>query len=495
MTTPPVAAGPPGSAAVAAGSRATADAAAEVLRAGGNAVDAAVAAGFAAAVAEPGLTSLGGGGFLLTGSVAGADAVHDFFVDTPGRGGGRDVEPRFTPVTVSFAGAEQEFHVGAGSVAVPGVLAGYLQLQRERGRLPVDLVVAPAVRLAREGVVVEPETAEVFSLLHDVFTLTPEARRVFAPDGRLPRAGDRMRLPDYAELLDVIAAGSVTSPADPPFGPAAVAAVASGGGQLTLSDLQAYRVRAREPLTLEHRGARLDTNPPPSFGGSIVVDALARLGEGGAGAMADNPAAVVRALAAATEAQKAAWVRRRSVRGTTHVSVVDADGGVASMTTSNGSCSGVVVPGTGVHMNNMLGESDLHPEGLGASTPGLRIGSMMAPSLLTRPDGALVVLGSGGSERIRSALVAVVSRLVDDEPLARAVTSPRWHLGDDGVLQAEPGLTDDLLDRLAAVAPVHVWDRASLYFGGVHAVRRDADGAVTAVGDPRRGGAVAVVRP
>ena len=120
---------------------------------------------------------------------------------------------------------------------------------------------------------------------------------------------------------------------------------------------------------------------------------------------------------------------------------------------------------------------------------------MMAPSRSSRPDGASVVLGSGGSERIRSALVAVVSRLVDDEPLARAVTSPRWHLGDDGVLQAEPGLTDDLLDRLAAVAPVHVWDRASLYFGGVHAVRRDADGAVTAVGDPRRGGAVAVVRP
>jgi gamma-glutamyltranspeptidase/glutathione hydrolase len=180
--------------------------------------------------------------------------------------------------------------------------------------------------------------------------------------------------------------------------------------------------------------------------------------------------------------------------------VVAADGSVAALTTSNGSGSGTLVPGWGVALNNMLGEEDLQP-GVPLA-PGQRMGSMMAPTLIARPDGSLVVLGTGGSERIRSALVCVLARLLDaDADLADAVEAPRVHVGPDHQIHVEPGLSTseaDALTRLAAARgwpAIDVWPTPNVYFGGVHAVRRAADGTVTAVGDARRGGAAAVLRP
>ncbi len=192
-----------GQAAVAAGDRQTVDAAVAVLRAGGNAVDAAIGAGFAAAVAEPGLTSLGGGGFLLTRSPTGETQVLDFFVDAPGQGlPPGDLAPHFTPVTVVFSDAEQIFHAGFGSVAVPGVLSGYLTAHRRLGRLPLADVVAPATTLARQGARLSPTQAEVLQLLRSIFALTPEATHLFLSNGAPPNAGDNFTNPAYAEFLD-----------------------------------------------------------------------------------------------------------------------------------------------------------------------------------------------------------------------------------------------------------------------------------------------------
>lgn len=182
-----------------------------------------------------------------------------------------------------------------------------------------------------------------------------------------------------------------------------------------------------------------------------------------------------------------------AVRGTTHVSVVDGDGNLAAMTTSNGSCSGVYVPGTGIQLNNMMGESDLHPAGTGSARPGTRVGSMMMPTVVRTADGTVVALGSGGSERIPSAMARVLTAVLDlGLPLSEAVESPRVHW-DRTLLQLEPGLPDDVRTHLAHLWPVHEWERPELYFGGVHAVARRPDGTVEAVGDPRRGGASAVV--
>ena len=478
--------------AVAAGNADTAAAAAEVLRAGGNAVDAAVAAGFAAAVAEPGLASLGGGGFLLWAPPDGPQRLLDFFVDAPGRGRPADASPPpLLPITVRFAGADQVFSAGWASVAVPGCLDGWLHASRTLGRLPLAQVVAPAARLARAGAVLDEAQAGLLVLLRDILLLTEEGRAVFAPGGRLLRAGQRLRNPLLADVLDDVARGSVTGFAS--LGEALQAAADRAGALVGAEDAAAYAVVEREPLRTAYRDAEVVTNAPPSFGGALVLAALEELA---AQPRADGSAASsVRLADALTRMSERHLTGPLAVRGTTHVSVLDADGGLAAMTLSNGSCSGVFVPGTGVQLNNVMGEADLHPQGFGATAPGVRIGSMMAPSLVRTADGTRTALGSGGSERIRSALLCTVVHLVDRAaPLQDAVRAPRLHW-DRRVLQVEPGLDGDVLAALRQGREVHEWAAPDLYFGGVHAVSRAADGAVRAVGDARRAGVGLLVPP
>ncbi|CAN5325084.1 gamma-glutamyltransferase [soil metagenome] len=472
-------------AAVAAGNADTARAAAAVLRAGGNAVDAAVAAGFAAAVAEPGLSSLGGGGFLLWAPAGAPERVLDFFTDAPGRGRPPGFRAPPLPITVRFSGVDQGFHAGWGSVAVPGCLDGYVHAVREHGRLPLAQVVAPAAELARAGSVLDATQAGFLVLLEDILTLTAEGRSVFAPHGRLLQIGERLRNADLADLLDDVGRGSVAGVCD--LAGALHAAAEAGGGRLSADDLDAYAVHEREPLRASYRGAGLVTNPPPSFGGSLVVAALGELEHGGS---ARGTGDLMAALVRMSERHVAGPT---SVRGTTHVSVVDADGGLAALTMSNGSCSGVFAPGTGIQLNNVMGEADLHPHGLEATAAGVRIGSMMTPTVLRTPDGTRTSLGSGGSERIRSALLCTIVGLVDrGESLADAVAAPRLHW-DRSVLQVEPGLPAHVLEALREVRPVSEWAARDLYFGGVHAVAHRQGRSMDAVGDARRSGATEVV--
>jgi gamma-glutamyltranspeptidase / glutathione hydrolase len=514
---------------VAGGHPVTVDAAIEVLRAGGNAYDAVVAAGFAAAVAEPCLSSLGGGGFLLARTAAGEEVLFDFFVDTPGRGAPATA-PVLIPITVRFKGTGQVFHVGHGSVAVPGALAGYLHVHRRLGRLELTEVVAPAIRAAEHGVVLGPAQAAVVRLLEPIFELTAAGRDAFVPGERQFGDGDRYANAQLAAFLAEIAQGRITGLGDRHVAPSIVASQAAHGGLLTAEDLAGYEVVEREPLAVEHRGARLLTNPPPSFGGRLVTRALTLLEREGPAGPAGSGARLVQlahaldvvaqehthgpAMTAGAEPGDATegiappppvggtardrssegvgvapGRRPRSSRGTTHVSVADADGNLASMTTSNGSGSGVTLGDTGVFANNIMGEEDLHPRGFHLAPPGVRVGSMMAPSVLLRPDAPPLALGSGGSERIRSALTQVLAQLLDDGlPLAEAVAAPRIHW-DGRTVQVEPGLAADAVAALAATRPVNVWQVTDLYFGGVNAV----DAAGDRVGDHRRGGTTATL--
>jgi gamma-glutamyltranspeptidase/glutathione hydrolase len=481
-----------GSAAVAGGSAGAVEAAVELLRAGGNAVDAVVAAAFATAVTEPVLSSVGGGGFVLHAAPGSAPEVLDFFVDVPGRGG-TGAPGRVDTVVVDFASAgpaagasEQIFHGGWGTVAVPGCLTGYLDAHRRWGRAPLADVVAPASHLARGGVRLGPVQRQFLVLVAGLLDLTPASAALFArahSDGHYAN-------PRYADLLDALGSGGLTGPHDPAYAGALLAAAHEHGGLLTVRDLDAYAPVLRAPLTVERAGAQLAINPPPSAGGSIVLGALQRLAVGD-----PDWAAVALAQAAAREEQRAPG---QVPTGTTHVSVVDAEGRLAAVTTSNGSGSGTVLERWGVPLNNMLGEEDLHT-GVPLA-PGARMGSMMSPTLLTWPDGTRAALGTGGSERIRSATLGVLLRLLDGgEDLATAVAAPRVHVSGDHQVHVEPGLEPDqlvALDRAAASAgwpPVAHWPTPNVYFGGVHAVRRHPDGRVTAVGDGRRGGAAAVV--
>lgn len=482
-------------AAVAAGHPAVTAAGLEVLRAGGNAFDAIVAAGFAAAVAEPSLTSLAGGGFLLAAPRGTDPVLVDFFVDSPGLGGPPPEDPLtgMEAAIVRFHGEDQVFHVGPGSIAVPGCLAGYLHAHARFGRLELERVVAPSVALARDGVVLGRGQAAVVRLLEPIMTREPEGRaRYGGPEGA--PFGDDQRVVNLAlaEFLLDVGAGRRRGFDDADLGPRIVTELGARGGRLTLADLATHRVIEREPLVATFGDVRLVTNAPPSYGGEVVARALAALL--GAPERLGAPGSAVRLARVAEVIEEVSrWHRERSEhapnarRGTTHVSVVDAEGNRAAMTTSNGSNSGVHLADTGILANNVMGEEDLHPHGLGTLGPGVRVGSMMAPTLLERRGSPTVVLGSGGSERIRSALSQVIVALVHDGlPLAQAVRGPRLH-PSAGVVQLEPGHDPAAVAALAATRPVTVWEAQDLYFGGVNAV--DTDGGHVA--DPRRGGSSA----
>jgi gamma-glutamyltranspeptidase/glutathione hydrolase len=282
--------------------------------------------------------------------------------------------------------------------------------------------------------------------------------------------------------------------------------MAEGGGMLGERDLAAYRVVERVPLALDYRGHRLLTNPSPAFGGRLLAlssslwERLPRLEPGSREALC-----ALTALQQEVESLRArGWLspdlvpesEREALRarvlssgGTTHVSVCDAEGNAASMTTSNGEGSGYVMPGTGIMLNNMLGEDDLHPDGFHSSPPGERVASMMSPSLVLRGDEVRLAFGSGGSKRIRTAMQQVFSAVVDhDVDVERAVQAPRLHW-DGECVQVEPGFSEDALDALRARFPTNLWPEQNVYFGGVQAVSGEGHGA----GDPRRGGVCRIV--
>ena len=484
---PLTASGAPGCAAVAAGSAVTAQAAATALEAGGNAVDAAIAAGFASAVSEPTLSSIGGGGFLLVRELGQAPVILDFFVDVPGLGG-KPTEPSVETLAVTYgSSAQQVFHVGWGTVATPGCFAGYLDAHRRWGRLPLAEVLAPAIAAARDGVDLDEVQREFIDVIGAILRVTPESEALYAA----PLAGQPFRNPAYADLLAAVARGDVRGPSDSVYAVPLVEAMRANGGLVTLQDLESFTPIMRRPISARRGDARIWTNPPPSFGGSIVLEALGELPPS-ASALALWPE-LTRSLQEATERRRRHDIDGSHVtRGTTHVSVIDGEGRVAALSVSNGSGSGVTVEG--VSLNNMLGEEDLNPLGLHALPPGTRMGSMMAPTLVSRGDGSLFVLGTGGSERIRSALAGVIARHLDlGDAVSTAIGAPRVHPGD-ALVDLEPGLADDVMAAMrSGHPPVREWPDPDLYFGGVHAVWRAPDGSVEAIGDVRRGGAVAVV--
>jgi gamma-glutamyltranspeptidase/glutathione hydrolase len=498
---------------VAAGHPLTARAGADVLRSGGNAVDAAVAAVLTSFVAESPLTGPGAGGFMLVHTTGGEDVLLDFFVAAPGKG--LNKEPAdLTPIDVAFAeDAVQRFNVGPSSCGAYGTTRGLAHALERFGSLSLADVTAAPAKLAREGVEVVPMQAFLFSILEPILRSTPEADAIYAPDGELLGEGDRIRLPELGDLLERLGAEG------PDFlysGDVAAAVsnwVLERGGLVSPEDLASYEVAEREPVSVRYQGRDVLTNPPPSSGGILIADALEILER----LERPHDAFVIAEVIASTNRARdeeflnglatdgyleqflakdaldsvATEVRSR-LGNTTHLAVMDSDGACASVTCSNGSCSGVVVPGTGVHLNNMLGEQDLNPHGYHRYEPGVRVPSMMSPTVVLRDGAAELALGSAGSNRIRSAIVQTILASVDlGLPAEEAVRRPRLHV-EDQVVEAEPGVDPDALDRLEASGwTVRRWSEQNLFFGGVQAVAR-ADGRLTGGGDPRRGGAAAL---
>ncbi len=394
---------------------------------------------------------------------------------------------------MTFAeGAVQQFNVGPSSVGAYGTTVGLAQALERFGTLPLaDLTSAPA-RAARDGVEVVPMHGFLFHVLEPIFRDTPECEAIYAPGGRLLEAGDTIRLPELGDLLERLGAEGPGFLYEGDVAAAVSEWVLERGGLLTQEDLAAYEVVEREPARVTYRGREVLTNPPPSSGGILIADALGILERlerpHGAGVIAEVIASTNRARDAdfleglgsdgylerflAEDALDTVATEVRSRLGnTTHVSVMDADGACASVTCSNGSCSGVVVPGTGMHLNNMLGEQDLNPLGFHRNPPGARVPSMMAPTVVLRDGRPELALGSAGSNRIRSAILQTVLAVVDGGARAEdAVTAPRLHV-EGREVDAEPGIDPDALDELEQSGwTVRRWEERNLFFGGVQAV-------------------------
>jgi gamma-glutamyltranspeptidase/glutathione hydrolase len=480
---------------VAAGHPLTAEAGASVLRDGGNAVDAAVAAMLTSWAAEPLLSGPGAGGYLLVAGAGEDPVLLDFFVEAPGRGADAAARCALNPVEVSFGDATQVFNGGPASCGAYGNPAGVCEAARRWGTMPLSELAAPAARLAREGVPLNAEQAYVVNLLRGLLVATPEARDLFAPGGALLRAGDTFRSADLADAIEVLGAEG-----DRPFYEGDVAAAVADwlgarGGTLTRADLAAYRPVLREPVRARYRGRDVLTNPPPNAGGILLALALQRLAQSDGAPSLTEIVAVMEAVQAHRTPEftnglaDPAYVHdfvSTHLGNTTHISVMDGEGRAASVTCTNGEGSGVVVPGTGIHVNNIMGEEDLSPAGFHLAPPGTRMPSMMAPTVVLRGGEVEIVLGSAGSNRIRSAILQVIVGVVDHGMTAgEAVNAPRVHF-EDGIVFAEPGVP---VEELSGREVVRFRDR-NLFFGGAQAVERHPDtGALSGAGDPRRGGA------
>jgi gamma-glutamyltranspeptidase/glutathione hydrolase len=495
---------------VAAGHPLTAEAGAGVLREGGNAVDAAVAAVLASFAVESPLTGFGAGGYMMVHD-RGVTTLIDFFVAAPGLDG---VERRaeLAAVPVHFdAETVQTFYVGPASCGVPGTAPGLVAALERFGSAPLADLVGPAVRLARDGAPVNAEQAYILDILAPIHERLEGTRELYAPGGQPLREGDVFRFPELAEGLERYGAEGAQ-----PFCGGEVAAalaefVVAHGGTLGPGDFAAYEAVERPPVRAPFRGAEVLTNPPPSSGGILIaycLGLLERLGE------RSGPEQLVAAMDAANRRRGAEFAESLYEEGmeagfldpggldlaaadllgsTTHISVLDEGGMCANVTCSNGSGSGVLVPGTGVILNNMLGEEDLNPLGFHRIAPGRRVPSMMAPTVVLRDGEIELGVGSAGSNRIRSAILQTVVRTVEQGlAVDAAIAAPRLHF-EAGVVQAEPGIDEAALARLEARGlAVARRPQINLFFGGVQAVARDPrSGALSGGGDPRRGGAVA----
>jgi gamma-glutamyltranspeptidase/glutathione hydrolase len=488
---------------VAAGHAVSARAGADVLRAGGNAVDAAIAAMLTASVCEPLLTGLGAGGYMLVVPPGGPPVLLDFSVEAPGRGADPARLGELIPVSVSFGDATQTFNVGPASVGTFGMPAGICEAAARFGRVPLAELAAPAAALARSGVELNPQQAYIVEILDATIRSTAQASALFAPHGRLLRAGDRIVQAELGDAIERLGAEGARPFYEGEIAAAIVQWLADRGGIVTAADLRAYEVIEREPVRVPYRRREVLTNPPPAAGGILLALALELLDA------SPSPPSLEQIVEVMERTQSARtpeflvglgdpqfahdFLARVSgpLGSTTHISALDREGWACSVTSSAGSASGVIVPGTGVYLNNMLGEQDLNPLGFHLYPPGQRLPSMMSPTVVLSAGRPELAVGSAGSNRIRSAILQTIIRRLDEGMATQeAVQAPRVHF-EDGVLYAEPGIDDAALERCTRT--ITRFHEPNLFFGGAQAAAREADGSFSGGGDPRRGGAALVV--
>jgi gamma-glutamyltranspeptidase/glutathione hydrolase len=478
---------PPGAAIASAHALAT-DAGFETLRAGGNAFDAAVAVSAVLSVVEPISSGLGGGGFFLLHD---ARSGRDVFVDARETAPAAATQERYLKPDGSF---DRDRAInGAWSAGIPGLPAAFVHVAERYGNLPLSTSLAPAIRIAREGFPVYARLARGYQQRREVMERYPGTREVFLAGGAAPREGELFRQPDLARTLELLARDGFDGFYRGEVGEKLVAGVNAEGGQWTLEELAAYRVKEREPLRLRYRGWEITTAPPPSSGGialaqmlqilepwdlgrlepaartHLVVESMRRAFRDRTFYLGDpdfvqvpqrlltsrDYAAGLRATINPDRATPSDMLSGRQTpledEETTHFSIIDAQGNRAAVTQTVNLLfgSGLVPPGTGVLLNNEMDDFALKPGtpnafgvmgyDANAPAPGKRMLSSMTPTFM-ESDERVAVLGTpGGSRIITMVLLGILG--YDDGLDAQAVSAlPRYHhqwMPD--VIEAEAG--------------------------------------------------------
>ncbi len=493
-------------AAIAAGSRLATDAGAAVIAAGGNAVDACMAASLVTLISEPGIVALGAGGFVTVWGPEAPPCTIDGYVTAPGLGGTSGTNQ--WDVHVEYGGGVTT-GVGPASIGAPGAPAA-LELAVERyGAIPWRDVVAPAIEVAKRGFPLSPAAHTYLEYTHEaVFGWHPASREVLHDaDGKLLPLGSAIRIPGLAESLEQMAVEGTEAFYRGELARRIVEEVRESGGALTAADLAGYRPVEREPLDATIAGWDIVTNPPPAVGGVSLLSMLHLMDEEPVGGW--DKEAIERLIAVQTavltyrrdhldparERTEVAlrlldevrdlgldWLARSP--STIHTSVVDEEGLACSATFSAGYGSGMMPGGTGIWMNNSLGEKELN-ERVPRPRPGERLLSNMAPTVARDGEGRVVAIGSPGADRITTAILQVFLNTAHlNLPLAAAIAHPRLHVDighNPPVVVHEPGLHIE-------GHPVRTYERLDMYFGGVNAAALHPDGVLEGGADPRRSG-------
>ncbi|MEE8331157.1 MAG: gamma-glutamyltransferase [Acidimicrobiia bacterium] len=500
--------------AIAAGSQIAADAGASAAANGGNAVDAAIAGSIASMSTDPGVISLGAGSFITVWPADGDPVVLDAYAEMPGRSAPPD---RFgsgaQEIEMAYGGGMTSI-VGYGSIATPGSVRGFGEASRLFGTVDWAELVEPTVYLAEQGFPLSGAAAEYMTYSHDViYGWHPEtSKALHHADGSYLREGEIVHIDGMADSLRHIAVNGPDSFYTGDIGYAMAEAISSNGGLVGVDDLSEYRAVVREPLRVPMGEWGFATNPAPAIGGATVAAVLQLIRD-----VDSWDATGVRRIAEALDVvlgfrrdrldqasdivREIASLMAGSAGGdpssvitspsTVHVSAVDTDGLACAITSSAGYGSGAMIPGTGIMLNNSLGEVELNRAGLHTLAPGTRLSSNMAPSIARHPDGSVVAVGSPGADRITSAVSETVFNYLRlGMPLDAAVAHPRIHVETfegERALAYEPGIDTSAIEGLS----LRPFSGPSMYFGGVQAAAWDQVGGLVASADPRRTGGIA----
>jgi len=477
--------------AISAGHEITLEVAKEILLAKGNAFDAAIAASFAMFITEPCMASAGGAGFALTRLANGDIQFFDYFCQTPIS---KQIDPLdFYPVLIDFGGEQEEFHIGLGSAAVPGIIAGLFSIHKELGTIPMKELVQPAMKLAKEGVALNEFQAFDLKLLNPIFQQDISVRDIFFKNGKVKEKGDHIHMPEMVDFLEFIASEGVRGFYEGEISKIITQDCRERGGFLRREDFEKYKTNILQPLKFNYQNKNVFVPNGPSKGGAMLALMLSKVNK-------ENASLAQAIQATQNIIQKENEIKSHldqvypnnnftlqpslsSNRGTSHFNIVDRWDNAISITSTIGEGCGYFIPGTNMQLNNMLGEIFLLPNGAHSWAPNQRMHSMMTPTIITDMEGQLEwVAGSGGANRIPYAIGQVIYQMYNHQKnLHEATEFPRVHF-QDGKFQVEKGF-DWPFEKSNAV----FWDEKALYFGGVHSIQKVKD-SLEATGDARRFG-------